>query len=130
MTKLHVAISVLAALFSLPALADQTWWIIHHDLVIDRTGKVDIGTYSCGQTIKGNPWASPAERYEDIKLTTSHDAKIIDKGDEVDVDDDVFYRTEEACLKVIKPANTVAAAKAAADAAAKAKEDKYLEKYR
>jgi hypothetical protein len=45
------------------------------------------------------------------------------------VDDDVYYRTQEACLKGIRSANAVAAAKAATDAAAKAKEDNFLEKH-
>ena len=129
MTKINAVISVAAALFSLPAFADQIWWTTRHDLVFDHTGKVDIGTYTCTQTSKGTNAASPAELYKIEKLTNP-DVKIIDKGDEVDVAHVAFYRSEEACNKAIIPASRAAAAKAAADAAARAAEEKYLEKYR
>ncbi len=129
MTKLHVAVSMVPALFSLPALADQIWWTESHEMAFDYTGEVYLSNYTCAQTRKGTLGESPAKWYE-LEKITSPGIKIIDKGDEVDVAGAVFYRTEKACLKVIEPLNAAAAAKAAASAAAKAKEDKLLEKYR
>ncbi len=64
------------------------------------------------------------------------EAEIIDKGDEVDavlqggIFTWTYYRTEAACIEANQTEIDAHKADEAAKAAAKAKEDKFLEKYR
>ena len=114
MTKLHVAISISAALCASPALAKQNWWPLE-----DHQHACVPGGYT------------PASKYEYGK-NRGDEAEIIDKGDEVDVVLQgriftwTYYRTEAACIK----ANQTEIDAHKADVAAKAKVDKFLEKYR
>jgi hypothetical protein len=108
-------VALAVVLLASPALAQQTWWT-GDDCRHPQSGEI----------------ASPAAAYEGynaahLVLSSVMPApELIDKGDEVDVKFCAqewcilaFYRTEEACREAANEA-----------AAAKAKQDKFLEKYR
>jgi hypothetical protein len=109
---------IMLALWAIPALAQQKWWMLSRSSKISLDAVLD----TC-ETIGTLP--SPAALFDDAKVL-GESPKIVDKGDEVDVIynyygtmmQNRYFRTQDACQREAQ-ANLDAAN------AEKAKLDKY-----
>jgi hypothetical protein len=90
---------VMLALWTIPALAQQKWWMLARSSHVSLDAVLD----TC-ETTEGLP--SPGALFDDAKVL-GESPKIVDKGDEVDVIfnyhgtmmQNRYFRTQEACQK-------------------------------